>query len=106
MLKPLASTPACRLPVAPEGLPPIGFWSSLRDAYEFWREDRDVQAIERALGQLSERQLNLIGMSHTSLRSDVATLIDRAEEGRAIVDDVLRLVDHSPSRVPLRPPAA
>ncbi len=79
---------------------------SLRRAWRVWRHERDVRAIERALGGLSERQLKLIGMSHGSIEADVSGLIDRTDAGRAIADEVLRLVDHKPRRVPLLSHAA
>ncbi len=78
--------------------------TSLQDAYRNWREERDISAIEQALGQLSERQLNLIGMSRKTLCGDVSGLIDRAEAGRQIVDEILYIVDDRPRRVPLPPP--
>jgi uncharacterized protein YjiS (DUF1127 family) len=74
-------------------LPREGFIEQARAAFAAWRHDRDLRAIEKALGRLSERQLRLIGMSHASLEADIANLVDRAEQGERIATDVLHLVD-------------
>jgi uncharacterized protein YjiS (DUF1127 family) len=106
MLTALKTTFVHRLPIGPSGRTRASRLGALRDAWRAWRRERDIRAIERALGELSERQLNLIGMSHGSIEADVSGLVDRTDAGRAIADDVLRLVDHAPRRVPLLPHAA
>jgi uncharacterized protein YjiS (DUF1127 family) len=85
---------------------PWASWDDLRAAWTAWRRERDVRAIERALGGLSDRQLALVGMSRASIVSDVSDLIDRTEAGRGVADEVLRLVDQTPQRVPLLQHAA
>jgi uncharacterized protein YjiS (DUF1127 family) len=102
MLTVLASSIAHRLPASW----PSGRWSGLRGAWLVWRRERDVRAIEQALGRLSDRQLALVGMSRDTIESDVSDLIDRTEAGRTIANDVLRLVDHARPRVPLLQHAA
>ena len=79
-------------------------WTRLRESRENWQSERDLRAIERALGQLSARQLKLLGMSRASLASDVSVLIDRAEAGRRIADEIICIVDDTPRRVALPPP--
>lgn len=89
MLTELKSFLVRSLPV----LPREGFVEQARNTLAAWRRDRDLRAIERALGRLSERQLRLIGMSHASLEADIASLVDRAEQGERIATDVLHIVD-------------
>jgi uncharacterized protein YjiS (DUF1127 family) len=106
MLTALMSRIATRLPA-----PPIGWTgpvpgNGLRAAWTAWRRERDVRAVERALGRLSDRQLALIGMSRSSIEIEVSGLIDRTEHGRMVTDEVLRLVDRTPPRVPLLQQAA
>ena len=79
--------------------------SCLRATRESWRTERDMRAIERALDRLSERQLNMIGMSRNSLTSDVFSLIERAEAGRRFADEVIGIVDDRPHRAALPLPA-
>jgi uncharacterized protein YjiS (DUF1127 family) len=106
MLTALMSSFAPRLPAAPIGRPRTVRLDGLRAAWVTWRHERDVRSIERALGRLKDRQLALIGMSRASIASDVSGLIDRTEDGRKVADEVLRLVDRTPPRVPLLQHAA
>ncbi len=80
-------------------------WTRLRESRENWQNERDMRAIEQALGRLTARQLKMIGMSRASLASDVSGLIDRAEAGRRIADEIICIVDDTPRRVALPPPA-
>jgi uncharacterized protein YjiS (DUF1127 family) len=102
MLTVLASSIPHRLPVTW----PRGRWYDLRSAWIAWRRERDVRAIERALGRLSDRQLALVGMNRDTIESDVNDMIDRTEAGRTLASDVLQLVDRTPPRVPLLQHAA
>lgn len=62
----------------------------LQGRYQRWREKRDVAAITAALERLSERRLNLIGLHHSTLESDVQRMIWDTEAGRRIIEsDVL-----------------
>ncbi len=79
--------------------------SRLRATRESWRTERDLRAIERAFDQLSERQLNMIGMSRGSLSSDVFSLIDRAEAGQRLADEIISIVDDRPRHRALPSPA-
>ena len=80
-------------------------WMRLRSARATWRTERDMRAIERAFDQLSERQLNMIGMSRSSLCSDVFSLIERAEAGNRFADEIISIVDDRPQRAALPSPA-
>lgn len=80
--------------------------AGLGEAWRLWRHERDVRAIERALAGLSKRQLRLIGMSRGSIAAEVRGLIERTEAGRAMEEEVLRLLDRRPRPVPLLPHAA
>jgi uncharacterized protein YjiS (DUF1127 family) len=106
MLSVLKSSLAGSLALVPRAATRGMRWETLRGSWTAWRRERDVRAIERALGRLSDRQLAMVGMSRTSIESDVSDLIDRTEAGRTIANDVLRLVDHARPRVPLLQHAA
>ncbi|MGY6696322.1 MAG: hypothetical protein ACXIUW_09915 [Roseinatronobacter sp.] len=75
----------------------IGLWGRMfhRDPedYEAWLEERDMTIITATLMRLSERQLNRLGMSHSTLVLDVEDLALRAERDAQIASDVLSLVE-------------
>lgn len=91
---PVASAPKRR---RKDGL--IGLWGRLRhrdeSSYETWLEERDMTIITATLMRLSERQLNRIGLSRSTLALDVEDLALRAQRHEAIGHEVLELVRDS-----------
>jgi hypothetical protein len=88
-----------------------GWGSALSWAYREYRRESDVEAISRALEGLSERQLNLIGMSHLGLEGDVDRLMEKIRWDRAYappsscdwrigVDDRARVIEILPPGYP------
>lgn len=86
-------------PVRKDGL--IGLWGRLfhRDPidYDAWLHERDMTVITATLMRLSERQLNRLGMSRTTLALDVEDLALRAEREAQITSDLLAIVDEDPA---------
>ncbi len=74
----------------------IGLWGRIihrdHEDYEAWLENRDLTIISAALLRLNERQLNRLGMSRATLALDVEALALRAEQDKAMVCDILRIV--------------
>lgn len=60
-----------------------GWGSALSWVYKEYRRESDVEAVSRALEGLSERQLNLIGLSHLGLAGDVERLMEKVRWDRA-----------------------
>jgi uncharacterized protein YjiS (DUF1127 family) len=79
-----------------------GLW---REAYAEWRHERDLRAISRSLGRLSDRQLRLIGMRRETLNCDVEALADRARASADLAWEVRALLD-PPARLQLPPAEA
>lgn len=75
----------------------IGLWGRMfyRDpeAYEAWLRERDMIIVTAALMRLSERQLNRLGMSHSTLALDVEDLARQAQQNAQLTADILRLVE-------------
>jgi hypothetical protein len=86
--------PPARPSLRKDGL--ISLWGRLRyrelAAYDAWLQERDMTIITATLMRLSERQLNRLGLSHSTLALDVEDLALRAQREAAIVQDVLELV--------------
>ncbi|SCY97983.1 hypothetical protein SAMN02927923_03192 [Microvirga guangxiensis] len=53
----------------------LQLWHQVRDRYEEWRYDRDVDHIETTFDQLSRRQPALLGISRSRLETDIERLI-------------------------------
>lgn len=74
----------------------ISFWARLwhrqPDAYQAWLQERDMTIITATLMRLSERQLNRLGLSHSTLALDVEDLALRACRDAEIAREVLELV--------------
>jgi hypothetical protein len=78
-------------------------------AYREWRRARDVTRIAEVLGKLSDRQLRLLGLSSTTLVTDIEALVARndvlRDYGELYAEPTLRLTYRTP-RAELLPPAA
>lgn len=59
----------------------LQLWHQIRDRYEEWRYDRDVDRIITTFDQLSKRQLALLGISRSRLETDVERLIAHRGSG-------------------------
>jgi uncharacterized protein YjiS (DUF1127 family) len=80
----------------------------MRRAYREWRRARDVERIAHVLGQLSDRQLRLIGMSRVNLFMDIEALVARNDvlrEYAAIFGDPAPQLAYRTPRAELPPPA-
>lgn len=78
-------------------------------AYREWRRARDVTRIANVLAQLSDRQLRLIGISSTTLITDIETLVARNEvlrEYAEIIGKPTVQLTYRPPTAELPPPAA
>lgn len=78
-------------------------------AYREWRRARDVERIAHVLGQLSDRQLRLVGMSRMTLVTDIEALVaqnDVLREYAAIFGDSALQLTHRTPKAELPPPAA
>lgn len=86
----------------------LSLWGRIRYRkpadYDAWLHERDMTVITAALMRLTERQLNRLGMSHSTLALDVEDLALQAERNTRISRDVLELVhDETPQQQePLR----
>lgn len=67
--------------------------AALRQAYDDWRLGRDIAAIMAAFDRLSDRQLDLIGVSRGSLYDTVEEMILSAERERMLGEEVLALLE-------------
>jgi hypothetical protein len=68
-------------------------------AFQSWQHDRDVVMITAALMRLSERHLNQLGISHSTLVLDIERIMLRAACEAEIANDVLSLVNsNQPAR--------
>lgn len=84
----------------------IGLWGRIMhrdpESYATWLETRDLTIIAATLLRLNERQLNRLGMSRATLTLDVEALALRAEQDRAMVCDILRIVGQDETSTPDR----
>ncbi len=76
---------------------PSGLWARLRyrddDAFDAWQYERDLTLITAALLRLSERRLNRLGLSHSTLVLDVQHLIERTRREEETGREILSLVE-------------
>jgi hypothetical protein len=79
--------------------PADGVINRLRSRQNAAQCERDMVSITAALARLNERQLNRIGLSRSTLAFDVDLLAERAEREQKFGNDVLRVVDSTPSRM-------
>jgi hypothetical protein len=68
---------------------------SLRKAYADWRFGNDLAAIVAAFDRLSNRRLNMIGLHREALFDSVGDMMVQAEEERAIVREIIAIIDAS-----------
>ncbi|RYH07074.1 hypothetical protein [Tropicimonas sp. IMCC6043] len=76
-----------------DGAPRRWGLSALRQAYDDWRLGRDIAAIMAAFDRLSNRQLELIGVSRGSLYDTVEDMILAAERERTFGEEVVALLE-------------
>lgn len=67
----------------------------LRVAYSEWRSEKDIGAITAALNRLSTRRLQMIGLRRERLRDTVRDMMVGAEEDRAVVKELIAIIDAS-----------
>lgn len=68
---------------------------ALRTAYADWRFGNDLAAIVGVFDRLSNRRLNLIGLNRETLFDSVGDMMVHAEEERAIVREIIAIIDAS-----------
>ncbi|WP_068110754.1 hypothetical protein [Tropicimonas marinistellae] len=76
-----------------DGLPRRWGLTGLRQAYDDWRFGRDIAAIMAVFDRLSDRQLDLIGVSRDSLYNTVEEMILAAERERMLGLEVVALLE-------------
>lgn len=82
-----------------DGAPRRWGLAGLRQAFDDWRFGRDIAAIMAAFDRLSDRQLDLIGVSRDSLYNTVEEMILAAERERMLGIEVVALLE-APADVP------
>jgi hypothetical protein len=76
---------------------------ALRKAYDDWRSSNDHAAIVAAFNRLSNRRLHLIGLRREALLDSVGGMMIHAEEERAIVREIIAIIDASTDNAPNGP---